>query len=41
MASDLDLSVTRYYQIKDKLVPKHLATSESERKKDFLRKQMR
>ncbi len=38
MAKELDMSLTRYLQIKDILVPKHLAGNTIQRKRDMLRK---
>lgn len=40
MAQELGMSLTRYLQIKDKLVPKHLCSNEQQRKKDNIRKLM-
>jgi hypothetical protein len=41
MAHEVNMSVTRYYEIKDRLVPKHRSGNDSERRRDILRKQMR
>jgi hypothetical protein len=38
MAHELNMSLTGYMQIKDLLVPKHLAVSQQSRKKHAMRK---
>lgn len=40
MAQELNMSLTRYLQIKDKLIPKHLGYNDQQRKKDNIRKLM-
>jgi hypothetical protein len=39
MAHELNMSVTGYMNIKDILVPKHLAVNQQSRKKQILKKQ--
>lgn len=38
MAQELSMSLTRYLEIKDKLIPKHLYINEQQRKKDNIRR---
>jgi hypothetical protein len=40
MTTELHLSLAKYLQIKDKLVPKHLSANEQQRKKEILRKKV-
>ena len=40
MTHELEMSLTQYLQIKDKLVPKHLTANEQQRKRDIIRKQV-
>ena len=35
------MSVSRYFEIKDRLVPKHRYGNDNQRKKEFMRKQLR
>lgn len=41
MAQEVNMSVSRYFEIKDRLVPKHRFGNDNEKRKDFLRKQLR
>ena len=38
MAKELNMSVTKYEQFKDKLIPKHLNYHNQQRRKDLVRK---
>jgi hypothetical protein len=40
MAHELDMSVSTYLHLRPKLVPKHLAGNDAQRRKDLIRKQI-
>ena len=38
MAQELDMTITQYLQLKEKLIPKHLSMNEEQRQRQIQRK---